>query len=717
MVEEKDKKKTVVTKTIVSSSGPKRKGTLNIAALRKQQQSKAQEDQALKDAQAEIAKEAKLLREKLEKERIEVEAREAAAKEASEKTMKLKKNLNRIMMCTRKKEMVKNELEQDTNENKIEKEEGRNYKSPICCILGHVDTGKTKILDKLRESNVQGGEAGGITQQIGATFFPTEILAQKCGLAIPDLPGILVIDTPGHESFSNLRSRGSSLCNLAILVVDICHALEPQTIESIRLLKQRKTPFIVALNKIDRIYQWNSTEYGQFDLKKQSDYTQSEFRSLVDKTIMGFAEQELNAALFNENKNVKKVVSLVPTSAITGEGIPDLIKLFLGLSHQFMLEKMKIKEFVECTVLEVKQVEGFGLTLDGILSNGTLREGDKVALNGIDGPITATIRTLLVPQPLKELRVKSQYLSVKSVKASMGIKLVAQSLDKNNSIENAVAGSKLYVIGTKRGLVESEAIKLLKEDFQAVMSEIETVEEGVHVAANTLGSMEALLSFLKSKKVPVSNVSLGRIKKKDILKCGGMNNKFYRVILSFDVPLEKDLVETAQELDVKFFLAPIIYHLYDFYNEFTENVSKMDKSKHSEEATFPVKLRILPNCAFCSRSPLVLGVEILQGTVKLNTPLCVFGKNGLCKLGRVTSIEEKKKSVQKATKRKQVAIKIEVDRGESPKMVDRHFKATDEIYSIITRKSIDLLKEHFKDELDQEHLELLFFLKKKLNII
>lgn len=589
--------------------------------------------------------------------------------------------------------------------------EGEEFKSPICCILGHVDTGKTKLLDKLRESNVQGEEAGGITQQIGATFFPSSELSRKCGGRDTKFPGILVIDTPGHESFANLRTRGSSLCNLAILVVDIVHGLEAQTLESIELLKSRKTPFVVALNKVDRVYGWKPVSFRDFKtaIRAQSKATVEDFKGRLNNTVLAFAELGLNARLFSENTDQRRFVSLVPTSAISGEGIPDLVSLILELSGKYMESRMKMREEVECTVLEVKNAEGFGMTLDAILSNGVLREGDRIGVCGFNGPIITTIKALLTPQPLKELRVRGQYVSVKCAKASLGIKIAAGGLEK------AIAGSRVLVVGHD----EEETKRMLESDIDTVMSSIELHEAGIHVVSSTLGSLEALATFLKSSSIPISGVSIGSVKKKDVIVVAsiGKRHREYGAILCFDVVVERDIRELAASMGVRIFEARIIYHLLDEYLGFASAEKERDKKTHTDQAVFPVELSIVPRCVFNSRSPLVIGVQVEEGVLKVGTPLCVFKENEVVRLGMVTSIERNKEMAEEATKGQKVAIKIEAKPNLPPRMFGRHFEQGDALFSVVTRESVDTVRQYFSDELSEDSARLLTRLESRFEIL
>lgn len=502
-----------------------------------------------------------------------------------------------------------------------------NLRSPICCILGHVDTGKTKLLDKIRQTNVQEGEAGGITQQIGATYFPVEAIKQKTQVVNQDgkfefkVPGLLVIDTPGHESFSNLRSRGSSLCNIAILVVDIMHGLEPQTLESMRMLRDRKTPFVVALNKIDRLYGWKKIDNNGFQesLALQGKAVQNEFKNRLDQTKLAFAEQGFNAEVFYENKNMSKFVSLIPTSAHTGEGIPDMLKLILQLTQERMVGSLMYLSEVQATVLEVKQIEGFGMTIDVILSNGIMREGDRILLCGTEGVIKTNVRALLTPEKLKELRLKSQYVHNKEVKAALGVKIVAPGLEK------AIAGSRLLVAGPDDD--EDDIEDELESDLETLFSRVERTGRGVSVQASTLGSLEALLDFLKDCKIPVANVGIGPVSKRDIMQCGVMLEKSpdHAVMLCFDVKVEKDAQTYAEENGIKIFTADIIYHLFDQFTKHMDDLLEKKKEDSKMLAVFPCVLK--PVAVFNKTGPIVVGVDVVEGQLKVNTPISAVKHN------------------------------------------------------------------------------------------
>ncbi|CAI2183895.1 13279_t:CDS:10 [Funneliformis geosporum] len=576
-------------------------------------------------------------------------------------------------------------------------------------------------------TNVQEGEAGGITQQIGATYFPMETIKIKTAPLNKDgkqeykLPGLLIIDTPGHESFTNLRSRGSSLCNIAILVVDIMHGLEPQTLESLKLLRDRKAPFIVALNKIDRMYDWKPTRDNSFldSFSKQSEAVKREFKDRVEKTILAFAEQGLNSVLYYENKNYAKNVSLVPTSAITGEGIPDMLMLLVNLTQSRMSNELMYLSELECTVLEVKVIEGLGTTIDVILSNGVLNEGDKIVLCGLNGPIVTTIRALLTPQPLRELRIKSAYVHNKSVKAALGVKISAQDLEK------AIAGSRLMVVGPDDD--EDDLKDEIMSDLKSLLSSIDKSGKGVCVQASTLGSLEALLEFLKTSKIPVSGINIGPVHKRDIMRCATMLEKAkeFAVILCFDVKVDKEAQEIAEELGIKIFKADIIYHLFDQFTAYHQEIVEQKRKDQAPQAIFPCILKIVPGAIFNKRDPIIIGVDVVEGVLKTGTPLCVVktdpttNQREIISLGKVSSMEQNHKTVEIVKKGQAgggIAIKIECAIYENPKMIGRHFVETDEIYSKISRVSIDVLKESFRDDLSKEEWHLMIKLKKILDI-
>ncbi|KAL0432760.1 UNVERIFIED_CONTAM: Eukaryotic translation initiation factor 5B [Sesamum latifolium] len=628
---------------------------------------------------------------------------------------------------------------------------GQNLRSPICCIMGHVDTGKTKLLDCIRGTNVQEGEAGGITQQIGATYFPAENIRERTKELKADaklnVPGLLVIDTPGHESFTNLRSRGSGLCDIAILVVDIMHGLEPQTIESLNLLKMRNTEFIVALNKVDRLYGWKTCRNAPITkaMKQQSKDVQIEFNMRLTQVITQFKEQGLNTELYYKNKEMGETFSIVPTSAISGEGIPDLLLLLVQWTQKTMVKRLTYSDEVQCTVLEVKVIEGHGTTIDVVLVNGVLHEGDQIVVCGLQGPIVTTIRALLTPHPMKELRVK----------AAQGIKITAQGL------EHAIAGTSLYVVGPHDDL--EDITEAAMEDMKSVMSRIDKSGEGVYVQASTLGSLEALLEFLKSPAVsiPVSGISIGPVHKKDVMKASVMleKKKEYGTILAFDVKVTPEARELADELGVKIFIADIIYHLFDQFKAYIDNLKEEKKKEAADEAVFPCVLKIIPNCVFNRRTPLsweLISSKALQrrsickrsfsfrngvglvgeakyvgsgamlryddvlvvflSEIQIGTPICVPQRDFI-EIGRIASIENNHKPVDYAKKGQKVAIKIiGSNPEEQQKMFGRHFEIEDELVSKISRNSLDALKEHYADDLSVEEKRLLFKLKKLFKI-
>ncbi|KAL3670055.1 hypothetical protein V7S43_005425 [Phytophthora oleae] len=592
-----------------------------------------------------------------------------------------------------------------------------NLRSPICCIMGHVDTGKTKLLDNIRKTKVQDAEAGGITQQIGATFFPVDAIKQKTARLAETmkleyrLPGLLVIDTPGHESFTNLRNRGSSLCDIAILVVDIMHGLEPQTLESLRLLRQKKAPFVVALNKIDRCYGWKTMPDMpvQEALKHQNEHVIREFEDRMKAIIVEFAEQKLNAEVYWRNKDLARTVSLIPTSAISGEGVPDMLMMLTRLTQERMAKSLAFVDILQCTVLEVKVIEGLGTTIDTILVNGTLEEGATIVVCTLDGPVVTTIRSLLTPHPMKEIRVKGEYIHHQKMKAAMGVKICAQGLEK------AVAGTQIYVVGPDDDVEELK--DSVMSDLTGILDSVKATRRGVMVQASTLGALEALLEFLRTcdPPIPVSCVNIGPVHKKDVMRASVQleHQPEFATILAFDVKVHSDATELSSELGVRIFTADIIYHLFDQFTAYMDNFRMARREEFEEVAVFPCVLKILPNCVFNKKDPIILGVDVEEGILKIGTPLVVPSAGGFL-VGKVGSIEREHKEVDRAKKGASVAVRID---NESSVMYGRHFDHKNKLVSRLTRQSIDALKENFREDLQKEDWQLVIKLKKVFDII
>lgn len=596
---------------------------------------------------------------------------------------------------------------------------------PIVVIMGHVDTGKTKLLDKIRKTNVQEGEAGGITQQIGATFFEKKTLeAQTTRLNEVEkfdlkVPGMLVIDTPGHESFTNLRSRGSSLCDVAILVVDLMHGLEQQTIESLTMLRKRGVPFVVALNKVDRCYGWKTAKDAPIReaLKDQDEGTLSEFRTRCTDAKVQLAEQGVNSNIYwemgDDDWMNSDFIPLVPTSAVTGEGVQDVLLLLCQMAQRKLVDKLMWHANLQATVLEVKAIDGLGMTVDVLVVNGYLREGDKAVFCTLDGPIVTEIRGLLTPPPSREMRIKADYIHHKQVKGALGVKIIG------NNLEKVMAGTPVMVVGLND---EEEDIKAeVMSDLTTLESKLSTDRAGVLVQASTLGALEALLQFLRVETeppIPVSAIGIGTIHKRDVTKISIMNDKGhpeYATILAFDVPVEREAREHAQEMGVRIMTADIIYHLTDQFERFIENLNEQRRAEASAVAVFPSIIKILPQHIFNQKNPIIVGAEVVEGILKVGTPLCVPALGGLF-VGKVESIESHGREQETARKGVSVAVKI-VNESNPNITYGRQFDASNMLYSQLSRASIDALKTHFKDQLENEDWRLVVKLKKVFNII
>ncbi|MFP8955647.1 translation initiation factor IF-2 [Natrialbaceae archaeon A-CW3] len=571
-------------------------------------------------------------------------------------------------------------------------------RTPIVAVLGHVDHGKTSLLDKIRGSAVIEGEAGAITQHIGATAVPLDVVSSIAGeLVNPDdfdLPGLLFIDTPGHHSFTTLRSRGGALADIAILVVDVNDGFQPQTLEALDILKRSQTPFIVAANKIDTVPGWNPLEDTPITqtYESQSDRTRQRLDESLYTIIGNLSDEGFSADLYWRVQNFQRNVGVVPVSALTGEGVPDLLAVMMGLSQRYMKEEMEIDVAGPGvgTVLEVKEEKGFGTTIDTVLYDGTVKTDDTIVVGGLNEPIVTDVRALLQPRPLAEIRTESRFENVDEVGAAAGIKIAAPDL------EDAMAGAPVRV-------VRNRDLSDVVSEVQAELADIavDTAEEGVVVKADTLGSLEAMADALDEAEIPIVRAEVGDVAPRDISVASTADDSKQQAVLGFSVDVLSDAKRRAEIDDVELFTDDVIYQLIEEYTEHVEAIERAQQDTILDNITRPSRFRVLKDHVFRQNDPAVVGVEVYAGTLQNNAYVVKWEENEPTRVGQVKGIQEQGEDVDEARAGERVSVAID---GPT---IGRQVKEGDLLWTQLPEKHAKILEQELTTEIPADELEAL----------
>jgi len=571
-----------------------------------------------------------------------------------------------------------------------------NIRTPIVCVMGHVDHGKTSLLDRIRGSSVVTSEAGAITQHIGVTIVPIDAILTISGTmerAPINIPGLLFIDTPGHHAFTTLRARGGALADMAILVIDITQGFQPQTVEALQILRNCKTPFVIAATKLDRVHGWraftNETFVSSFD--KQNERVKGDIENKTYEIVGKLGELGFSADRFDRVADFSRNLAIVPVSAHTGEGIADLLLVMIGLAQRYMGQELTLS--VEGpgagTVLEVKEERGLGTTLDVILYDGTLAIGDEIAVARQDGVLVTNVRSLLKPRPMKEILVENRFERVRSVAAAAGIKVSAPKL------EGVIAGSPLFVIRGNRAEVEERIRKEMQEIH------VKLAEEGLVIKADTIGALEALCKELEAKEIGVMRAEVGPVSRHDLIETETIKNQYYRALLAFNTPILPDAAEMIKNplyIQVKVFTGNVIYQLIDQYVAWRDEQRRLAEQKKFEHIVMPAKIRLLPDCVFRQSNPAVVGVRVLGG--KLRSDVDLIRPDGK-KIGHLKTMQLRSETIREAEAGLEVAISIE---GAT---VGRQISVGDDLLVDIPERHVKVLEREMMKTLNPAAQEVL----------
>ncbi len=568
----------------------------------------------------------------------------------------------------------------------------------IITVVGNVDSGKTQLLDTIRSTAIVESEPGKITQCIGCSHIPLDTINRICGALLQKhsldikIPGFVVIDTPGHAAFTNLRKRGGNLADIAILVIDVNEGIKPQTIECIDILKQYKTPFVVALNKIDLLPGWRQIQESNLleGIKKQNENVMLFLEKRLYEIVGRLSGLGFNAERFDRVEDYTKQVAIIPISAKTGEGLPELLVVLTGLAQKFLEESLKvdIKGNAKGTVLEVKEEKGLGTTIDVIIYDGSLKKNDTIVIGSLVEPVVTKVKALLEPVPLAEMRdKKAKFRSVSRVQAATGVKIYAPEL------EGVIAGMPL------RGSLPAD-IEKVKEEIQKEVEEviIEMDKQGIVIKADSLGSLEALTKLLKERNIEIKKASIGNISKKDIsdAEISYEKDPLQAAILGFNVDAMPD-AKVPQ--NVKVLTSNIIYKLIEDFDKWQSDERKRIDAKEIEGLCMPCKIQVLQGYVFRQSNPAVVGVEVLAGTLKAGTPL--MKSDGIA-ITEAKSIQHEQENIEKAEKGKRVAVSLpnatigrNIHEGDIlySSVPEGHFRKFKESKKLLSPEEISVLKE------------------------
>ncbi|MBD3252606.1 translation initiation factor IF-2, partial [Candidatus Pacearchaeota archaeon] len=555
--------------------------------------------------------------------------------------------------------------------------------NPIITVAGHVDHGKTTILDSIRKTKVYDTEAGGITQKISFTKVPIEEIIKTCprveGIKEKlDFNGFLFIDTPGHAAFSHLRKRGGALADLAILILDINEGIMPQTQEVIELLKINKIPFVVALNKIDNISGWRKqSEDLKQNIEMQAENIKIQFNEKLFTIIGALHNHGFNAKIFYEVRDFTTELALVPCSGKTGEGIQELTMMLCGLSQRFLTTGLNLGKQARGVILEIKKQKDMQYA-EAILYDGELKQSDEIAIASFDEPIISKIRVLEEILP-----VSNRFKPVVKTKAANGIRM---QLVKSEGILSGMPF-----------IIYEDNLEDIKREFEKEVGEkIHTDEKGIIVKADSLGSLEALITMLREERIPIISAGIGKINKKDVISAqtNSKNDPENSIILGFNTE-EDDEIENIDS--IKIIKNDVIYRLIEDLLKYQEEKRNEIKREKLMKLAAVSKIKILHQFVFRNSNPAIFGVAVEAGKLKPGTSM--MNEQGK-KIGKVKNIQDKNQSINEAGTGMEIAISIPGINFE------RQLMDSDYLYSDISEGQFKQFKDN-KEILTQDEIQTL----------